>query len=222
MAGRAYHRLILILLRHARTPANAEGLFQGRADPSLDDFGRGQAALVGRALLRRWAVDRVVCSPRRRALETVSAAGLDRAGVAVDERWREIDFGCYEGRPMESQSGLMSAWAADAAYTPPGGESLAALHRRVGEALAELEEPARSANVVVVSHATPVKSAAAHLLGGDAAMIMRARVGLASVIAFEPSAAGLVLTEFNWTGPPEAGRTAGERARAEPPPPGRG
>ena len=32
-------------------------------------------------------------------------------------------------------------------------------------------------------------------------MIMRSRVGLASVTAFEPSPGGLVLTEFNWTVP---------------------
>lgn len=197
-----YHRLILILLRHARTQANAEGRFQGRADPCLDDFGRDQAASVGRALRRRWEVDRVVCSPRRRVLETVAAAGLDAAAVTVDERWQEIDFGDYEGRPMADLPDLTASWTADLEYAPPGGESLADLHRRVGEALAEVEGAAASANVVVVSHATPIKSATVHLLGGDAVMIMRSRVRLASVIAFEPSPDGLVLTEFNWTGPP--------------------
>lgn len=189
-------------MRHARTQANAEGRFQGRADPCLDDFGRNQAALVGRALRRRWEVDRVVCSPRRRVLETVAVAGLDAAAVTVDERWQEIDFGDYEGRAMADLPDLTTAWTADAEYAPPGGESLADLHRRVGEALADVEGAAASANVVVVSHATPIKSATAHLLGGDAAMIMRSRVRLASVIAFEPGPDGLVLVEFNWAGPP--------------------
>lgn len=188
-------------MRHARTQANAEGRFQGRADPPLDDFGRAQAEAVGRALQDRWSVDRVVASPRRRVLETVALAGLDSATVTVDDRWREIDFGRYEGRSMAGLSELMTNWAADPEFAPPGGESLTALHRRVGEALADVEGPAASSNVVVVSHATPVKSATAHLLGGDAAMIMRSRVGLASVTAFEPGPDGLVLTEFNWTVP---------------------
>lgn len=200
---RVYHRRILILLRHARTQANAEGRFQGRSDPALDDFGRAQAEAVGRALRDRWGVDRVVASPRRRVLETVALAGLDSAPVTVDDRWREIDFGRYEGQPMADLSDLMTTWSADPEFAPPDGESLTALHRRVGEALADVEGPAASSNVVVVSHATPVKSATAHLLGGDAAMIMRSRVGLASVTAFEPSPDGLVLTEFNWTVPPE-------------------
>lgn len=97
---------------------------------------------------------------------------------------------------------LTAAWTADLEYAPPGGESLADLHRRVGKALADVEGAAASANVVVVSHATPIKSAAVHLLGGDAVMIMRSRVRLASVIAFEPGPDGLVLTEFNWAGSP--------------------
>lgn len=201
MPAGLYHRRILILLRHARTQANAEGRFQGRVDPPLDDFGRAQAEAVGRALRDRWSVDRVVASPRRRVLETVALAGLDSASVTVDDRWREIDFGRYEGQPMAGLSELMTNWAADPEFAPPAGESLTALHLRVGEALADVEGPAGSSNVVVVSHATPVKSATAHLLGGDAAMIMRSRVGLASVTAFEPSLGGLVLTEFNWTVP---------------------
>ena len=190
------------MLRHARTQANAEGRFQGRADLPLDDFGRNQAAVAGRALRRRWEVDRVVCSPRRRVLETVAAAGLDATAVTVDERWQEIDFGDYEGRAMADLPDLTTAWTADLEYAPPGGESLADLHRRVGEALADVKGAAISANVVVVSHATPIKSATTHLLGGDAVMIMRSRVRLASVIAFEPGPDGLVLTEFNWAGPP--------------------
>lgn len=143
----------------------------------------------------------MVASPRRRVLETVALAGLNSATVTVDDRWREIDFGRYEGQPMAGLSELMTNWATDPEFAPPGGESLTALHRRVGEALTDIEGPASSSNVVVVSHATPVKSATAHLLGGDAAMIMRSRVGLASVTAFEPSPGGLVLTEFNWTVP---------------------
>ena len=201
MPAGLYHWRILILLRHARTQANAEGRFQGRADPALDDCGRAQAEAVGRALRDRWSVDRVVASPRRRALETISLAGLDSAPVTVDDRWREIDFGRYEGQPMAGLSELMTNWATDPEFAPPGGESLTALHRRVGEALTDIEGPAGSSNVVVVSHATPVKSAMTHLLGGDAAMIMRSRVGLASVTAFEPGPDGLVLTEFNWTVP---------------------
>ena len=66
------------------------------------------------------------------------------------------------------------------------------------EAVAEIAEEASTRNILVVTHATPVKSAVVRLLGGGAEMIMRLRVSLASVTAFGPVSQGLVLTEFNW------------------------
>ncbi len=111
----------------------------------------------------------------------------------------EIDFGDYDDRRIsEVMTELGAAWASDISYTPPGGESMADLHERVGEAVAAITEEAATSNVVVVTHATPVKSAVAWLLGGTAEMIMRLRVSLASITAFGPVAHGLVLTDFNW------------------------
>ena len=75
---------------------------------------------------------------------------------------------------------------------------MACLHERVGGAVAEIAEEAATRNILVVTHATPVKSAVVWLLGGGAEMIMRLRVSLASVTAFGPVSQGLVLTEFNW------------------------
>ena len=93
---------------------------------------------------------------------------------------------------------LGAAWASDVSYVPPGGESMTSLHERVGEAVAELAGEATTSNILVVTHATPIKSAVVWLLGGDAEMIMRLRVSLASITAFRPVAHGLVLSEFNW------------------------
>ena len=207
-----YHRRILILLRHARTPNNAQARLQGQFDSPLDEVGLEQAAVVGRALRERWPVDRVVVSSRRRTQQTARAAGLGEAPVTVDDRWMEIDFGEYDDRRIgDVMAELGAAWTADAGYVPPGGESMNQLHARVGEAVAEIAEEAITDNVVVVTHATPIKSATAWLLGGGAEMIMRFRVSLASVTVFGPVAHGLVLIEFNWsparhvTGPRPAG-----------------
>ncbi len=111
----------------------------------------------------------------------------------------EIDFGAYDDRRISDViAELGAAWASDISYVPPGGESMACLHERVGEAVAEIVEEARTSNIVVVTHATPIKSAVAWLLDGTAEMIMRLRVSLASVTAFGPVGHGMVLTEFNW------------------------
>ena len=168
-------------------------------DSPLDDVGFEQSAVVGRALRERWPVDRVVVSSRRRTRQTARAAGLGDAPTMIDDRWREIDFGAYDDRRIgEVMAELGAAWASDISYVPPGGESMASLHQRVGEAIAEVSEEAVTRNIVVVTHATPIKSAVVWLLGGGAGMIMRLRVSLASVTAFGPVAHGLVLTEFNW------------------------
>ena len=194
-----YHRRILILLRHGRTPNNAQARLQGQFDSPLDDVGFEQSAAVGEALRKRWPVDRVVVSSRRRTRQTARGAGLADVPTTVDDRWAEIDFGAYDDRRIgEVMAELGAAWASDVSYAPPGGESMAGLHERVGEAVAELAEEATASNVLVVTHATPIKSAVVWLLGGDAPMIMRLRVSLASITAFGPVSHGLVLTEFNW------------------------
>lgn len=173
---------------------------QGQFDSPLDAVGIEQAAVTGKALMQRWPVDQVVTSSLRRTRQTAASAGLDGLPTTVDDRWKEIDFGAYDDRRIGAvMVELGTAWASDVNFVPPGGESLAALHERVGNALSELLEPARSVNIAVVTHATPVKSAVAWLLGGAAEMIMRLRVSLSSLTAFGHTPYGWVLTEFNWT-----------------------
>ncbi len=155
--------------------------------------------MVGEALRDRWPVDRLVVSSRRRTQQTARAAGLADVPTTVDDRWTEIDFGAYDDRRIgDVMAELAAAWASDVSYVPPGGESMTSLHERVGEAVAELAGEATTSNILVVTHATPIKSAVVWLLGGGAEMIMRLRVSLASITAFRPVAHGLVLSEFNW------------------------
>ena len=197
--GLLYHRRILILLRHGRTPNNAQARLQGQFDSPLDEVGFEQSAVVGEALRDRWPVDRLVVSSRRRTQQTARAAGLADVPTTVDDRWTEIDFGAYDDRRIgDVMAELGAEWASDVSYAPPGGESMTDLHERVGEAVAELAGEATTSNILVVTHATPIKSAVVWLLGGGAEMIMRMRVSLASVTAFRPVAHGLVLDEFNW------------------------
>lgn len=155
---------MLIVVRHGRTEANASGLLLGRRlDPGLDDLGRRQAAALREVV---GGAARAVCSPLRRTRETAAALGLP---VEIDERWIEIDYGTFDGTPLRDvPAATWAEWRADIGFTLGGGESLAALGVRVRAAAADLLEESRAHDIVVVTHVSPIKAAAAWALGvGD-------------------------------------------------------
>lgn len=180
---------MLVLVRHGESTANAAGLLLGRTDVALTELGRRQAAAAARCL---GAVQRVVSSPLRRAIETaeVIAGG---GTVTVDERWIEVDYGEYEGWPLgQVPADVWRSWRTDPDYRPPGGEALAAVRRRVAEAVDELfgddhgaaRDPA--GDVVVVSHVSPIKAAVGWALGvpGPIDARLHLRTGAVSRIAW--------------------------------------
>lgn len=156
---------MLLLVRHGRTELNAAGLLQGRVDPPIDAHGRAQADALG-AVPELRAAARVVCSPLLRARQTAAALGRP---VTVDDRWTELDYGTWEGRPFASiPEPEWATWMADLAWAPPGGESLAAVGRRVRAALVDLASEAMETDIAVVTHVSPIKAALAWALGvGD-------------------------------------------------------
>ena len=92
--------------------------------------------------------------------------------MTVDERWVEVDYGEFECQPLgDIPADVWQRWMADRHFRPEGGETLAEVDVRVGEACAELfataGEGARRSegDVVVVSHVTPIKAAVAWALG---------------------------------------------------------
>ena len=185
---------MLILVRHGRTEANAGGLLQGRLDLPLDELGRAQAAAVGAVLS---GVSRVVCSPLLRTRQTAEALGLP---VTVDERWVELDYGEWDGQPLGSlPREAWATWRADIGFTPPGGESLLTLGARVREACADLCEEAAEHDVVVVSHVSPIKAAAAWALGTSDEITWRLFLSPASITRVVTAGPAPSLHAFNDT-----------------------
>ena len=191
----------IVLLRHGRTHYNAEARLQGQYDSPLDHVGVEQAKLAGEHIRHRFAPHRLVTSSFARTLETAEAAGLTTLPTDVDDRWREIDFGAYDERKIRDvYVELGQAWLADPTFVPPGGESLAAMHGRVVEACAHIAETYAGETVVVVSHATAIKSAVVWALRTDAATILTLKINLASISTITDSSMGLLLSGFNEMG----------------------
>jgi len=188
--------MALWVVRHGRTEANAAGRLQGRIDLPIDEVGRTQVAALPSLVPH---VDRVICSPLLRARQTAEAFGRE---PTIDERWIEVAYGEYEGVPMaDIEPEVWKRWVADPHFTPAGGESLHDLGVRVSAACDELVDEVRTSEVVVVTHATPVKVAMAWALGVDVRITWRSFVNQASVTRIAIGDRGPSLTAFNVQAP---------------------
>jgi probable phosphoglycerate mutase len=132
-----------------------------------------------------------------RARETATAiAGACGVEPEVDERLVEIDWGTWEGRPVDriapaETEGLQAGGAA------PEGESLSALASRVEAFCADAWD--RDGLVVAVTHVSPIKAAVALTLGAPDAAAYRMYVALASVTRIVRRSRGPLLVSFNET-----------------------
>ena len=150
-------------LRHGETDWNVEQRLQGGRNVPLNATGRAQAASNGHVLKALIEADGHepaaldwLSSPLSRASETMQIArramGLVPDDYATREALRELTFGSFEGLTL-AELALVApedAAARDAdkwGYEHPGGESYAALSRRIDAFLKTLSRPA-----VLVSH----------------------------------------------------------------------
>lgn len=152
----------IVLVRHGQSEWNALGRWQGWADPPLTPLGREQAH---RAVAAIGAVDAVVSSDLRRALDTATIVAAERglAPPAVVPALRERDVGEWTGLTREE---IERRWpgALDGGFPePPGGESRAALVQRMLGIVAQLAETYADQDVLAVSHGGSIRSLERHL-----------------------------------------------------------
>ncbi len=164
----------LVVLRHGQTTSNLKGIWQGHLDHELTDLGREQARAAARAIAALRPT-RVVTSDLVRARDTareVAAASGDLE-VRVDERWREIHAGAWQGLTAAQ---VYSQYPEDADRLLSGedfrrgghGESLADVADRVRPALdALVTEMDAGETVVIATHGVTGRSLVAELIGLD-------------------------------------------------------
>jgi probable phosphoglycerate mutase len=121
----------VLLLRHGQSTWNAEGRWQGWADPSLSADGLAQAEVAAGRLAGAGETfsGGVVSSDLARARETaeIIAAAMALGPVTVDEALRERDVGAWSGlttAEIESRwPGWLDSWRRGALPSPPEGEA---------------------------------------------------------------------------------------------------
>ncbi|MFF3905035.1 bifunctional RNase H/acid phosphatase [Streptomyces sp. NPDC001848] len=181
----------LVLLRHGETPLTPLKRFSGSggSDPGLSEVGRRQAELVAGVLAARGTVQAIVSSPLARCRETAGVVAA-RLGleVGIDDGLRETDFGVWEGLTFgevrERHPDDMNAWLTDPEAAPTGGgESFAAVARRVAAARDKLLASHAGRTVLVVSHVTPIKTLVRLALGAPPEALFRMELSAASLSA---------------------------------------
>ncbi len=153
----------LALLRHGHTDWNRAGRIQGRTDVPLDAEARAQLATL--CLPPPWNVADLWSSPLVRAVETARIV----AGQApqTDAALMEMNWGDWEGKHgadlrADSTSGFrdIEHWGWE--FTPPGGESPAALRARL-----TLWAEALTADSLAVCHIGVMRVLMARAMGWD-------------------------------------------------------
>jgi len=169
----------LVLVRHGATERTEAGHYSGRADVAVSAASATQAARLADRLAAEFAaVAAVATSPLRRCRETADAvAAACGVPATVEPDLAECDFGAWEGRTFaEAAAGWPAehaAWLASTSVAPPGGESFDAVAARAGRFVARVRETHPGRDLVVVSHASPLKLLLRAALGGGVDVLHR-------------------------------------------------
>lgn len=161
---------------HGSTDAMRRAAFP--ADEALDQFGERDCRAAGRSHLaierRDWT------APELRARQTAELLGLSpRVALPL----RDCDFGSWVGRRLddvlsESPEAAMQ-WLNDPESAPHGGESNAAVLTRVGQWMEDIRS--QPGQHVIVTHASVMRAAIVHALGGTAAQMRHVDIAALSV-----------------------------------------
>jgi probable phosphoglycerate mutase len=142
----------VLLIRHGQSEWNADGRWQGQADPPLTDLGRAQAFHAARAL---GVVDAIVASDLQRAAETAALLSqeLGVGPLVLDPDLRERDAGEWSGLTRQE---IDQRWPGyldgESRRRPDGWEPDEVLLGRASTALARIHELVGGGEAIAVTH----------------------------------------------------------------------
>ena len=195
---------LVLLVRHGLTSTTGKVLPGRAAGLHLIESGQAQAEAVAVRLAELTKVDALYVSPLERARETAApiAAALGLKPV-VDRGLLECDFGEWTGSELKNL-GKLPEWQTVQRYPSgfrfPGGESFVEMQTRIVGAVARIVAKHKGGVVVAVSHADPIKAAAAHALGTHLDLFQRIVISPCSVTAIAYGAGAPNVLTVNDTG----------------------
>ncbi len=212
----------VLLLRHGRTTANADGTLAGDRPVPLDDLGLAQAAAAAERL-RTLPLGAVVTSPVHRCRQMTDAVLAARGGgtAEIDDRLAEAAYGDWTGAPLKKLA-REPLWKVvqqhPSAAVFPGGESMAGMAARGVSAIRDWDrrvaaEHGPDALWVACSHGDVIKAIVADALGMHLDLFQRLVVDPGSVTVIRYTPVRPFVIRLNDTGGDLAGLVPRRRRR---------
>lgn len=156
LPSRVVTSLRILLVRHGQSEWNAQGRWQGQADPPLTALGRDQAR---QAAARLPPVDAVVASDLSRAhhTATIMAAAVGLSVDRLEPRLRERHAGPWQGLTHHEIERQWPGWIRSD-RRPDGYEADHLVAARAFEALHDLALDYAGATLLAVSHSGTIRS----------------------------------------------------------------
>lgn len=129
-------------------------IFRGSTDVELSEQGWAQMHEAVRDM--NW--DQIISSPLKRCrLFAEALAEQSSTPITVDERWREFNFGVWEGQLREkvwAESGddVVQFFSDPASFTPKNGDSYQAVCERVNLAWEQIIQDHKNKRILLVIH----------------------------------------------------------------------
>jgi len=190
----------VVLIRHARSTANAAGILAGRMDGvALDDTGVEQSRRLA-DFLAGLPLEFIVRSELQRTEETIAPLlALKPITVHVDTRLTECDYGDWSGRSLKELS-AEPLWSTiqkcPSEVSFPGGESMLSMRDRAVAAVREWSGTSQEC-FAVVSHGDVIKAIVAEAMGLDFDRFQSLHVAPASVSILHFEVSGSTVSLLN-------------------------
>ena len=152
----------IIVVRHAQSTGNLLGEFHGQFPSDITELGVKQAECTAE-FLKDWKIDVAYASDLPRAYHTASIVA-EPHGLSVEkcEGLREIFAGAWEEMRFDDLGEKYPAeydmWRNDLGNAAcPDGESVKQLQARVNAAIEQIVKDNAGKNILIGTHATPIR-----------------------------------------------------------------
>lgn len=147
----------IVLVRHAQTEDNFNGIMQGRKNNLLNDTGRRDCQKL-REKLKDTKFDYCYMSPLVRCVETAFILVGDKTPMIRDDRLIERELGELEGKKRDTYD-ISKYWDYDLNSNDLGVEPVRDVIARCSDFLEYIKNKyPKDTSILVVTHSAPVKA----------------------------------------------------------------